>query len=277
MTTIRTIICEGDNVENSDWLILLIQAYVKNYTQLNNTQTGWKDPLLAVADACDPGFMELKSQVGPAHLLPHDLLPDAKSVICYFLPFASTIGRSNKPSKPCSDQWAFAYLETNRLIKDLNTHIQEELIRKGYHAAVTPATHNFDEKTLLSNWSHRHIAVIAGLGTVGLNRMLITAQGCSGRLGSLVTDMPLTPTPRSDVSACLYTYNGSCLQCIKNCPQDALQENQFDRRKCYELLLQNAEIHADKGFADACGKCLSYVPCSFTNPVNKLLAKRSTH
>jgi len=57
--------------------------------------------------------------------------------------------------------------------------------------------------------------------------MLITDQGCSGRLGSLVTDMPLTPTPRSDVSACLYIYNESCLQCIKNCHQGALQEKQF--------------------------------------------------
>jgi hypothetical protein len=39
--------------------------------------------------------------------------------------------------------------------------------------------------------------------------------------------------------------------------------------------LQNAEIHADKGFADACGKCVSHVPCSFIDPVNKLLSKRS--
>ena len=262
-------------MKDSDWLKLLTQDYVKNYPSRNNTQSVWKDPLVAVADACDSGFMELKSQVGPTHLIPHDLLPDAKSVICYFLPFASTIGRSNKPSEPCSDQWAFAYLETNRLIKDLNTHIQKEILRKGYLTVVTPATRNFDEKTLLSNWSHRHVAVIAGLGTMGLNRMLITAQGCSGRLGSLVTDMPLTPTPRADVSTCLYTYNKSCRQCIKNCPQGALQEKQFDRHKCYELLLQNAEIHADKGFADACGKCVSYVPCSFTNPVNKLLAKKA--
>ena len=79
-------------MENSDWLILLIQDYVNNYTQLNNTQTVWKDPLFAFADAWDPGFIELKLQVGPAHLMPHDLLPGAKSVICYFLPFASTIG-----------------------------------------------------------------------------------------------------------------------------------------------------------------------------------------
>lgn len=262
-------------MKNNDWLALLTKDYVNNYPRRNNTQTVWKDPLVAIADACDPMFMELRTQVGPTHLLPQDLLPGAKSVICYFLPFANKIGHSNKRDEPCSDQWVYAYIETNQLIKDLNTHIQEELTRKGYLAAVTPATHNFDKNTLLSNWSHRHIAVIAGLGTLGLNRMLITDQGCCGRLGSLVTNMALSPTPRSAISSCLYLYNESCLQCIKSCPQSALQEKQFYRHKCYELLLQNAEIHKDKGAADACGKCLSYVPCSFTNPVTKLLAKNN--
>ncbi len=260
---------------NNDWLILQIKDYVKNYPLLNNTQTVWKEPLVAVADAGDPMFGELKTQVGPQHLLPQDLLPGAKSVICYFLPFANQIGRSNKSGELCSDLWAFAYLETNRLINDLNGHINREIEPKGYLAAVTPATHNFDENTLLSNWSHRHIAVIAGLGTIGLNRMLITDQGCSGRLGSLVTNMPLTSTPRSAISACLYLYNKSCVQCIKNCHQGVLQEKQFDRYKCYDYLRHNAEIHKDKGYADACGKCLSQVPCSFTNPVKKLMAKKS--
>lgn len=264
-------------MDKNDWLINIIKDYVNNYPQFNNTQTVWKTPLIAVAAANDPMLWELKTQVGPNHLLAQDLLPEAKSIICYFLPFASTVGRSNKPSEPCSDQWALAYLETNRLINDLNTHIQAELTGRGYLAAVTPATHNFDEKTLLSNWSHRHIAVIAGLGTMGLNRMLITDQGCCGRLGSLVTDMPFSPTPRSDVSACLYSYNDSCRQCVKNCPQEALRENQFDRHKCYELLLQNAELHKDKGFADACGKCVSHIPCSFINPVKKLLARQSSN
>lgn len=262
-------------MENNNLLETIIKDYPKIYQQLHHVKTEWKEPLVAVAAACDPMFMGLKTQVGPDHLLPQDLLARATSVICYFLPFANTIGRSNKPGEPCSDQWAFAYLETNHLINDLNAHIAAELARQGFRAAVTPATHNFDEKTLLSNWSHRHIAVIAGLGTIGLNRMLITDQGCCGRLGSLVTDMPLTPTPRADVNACLYAYNESCLQCVNNCPHGALQEKHFDRHKCYELLLHNAEIHEDKGFADACGKCVSNIPCSFTNPVKKLLNKKA--
>lgn len=232
---------------------------------------------MAVAAADDPRFMDLTKQVGPGHLLPQDLLPGARSVICYFLPFAENISRSNKSGERCSDEWAYAYVETNRLINDLNAYIQQELSYEGYRAAVTPPTHNFDEKTLLSDWSHRHIAVIAGLGTMGLNQMLITDQGCCGRLGSLATDMELAPSPPPAYSGCLYFYNESCLLCIRNCTQGALQIDGFDRHKCYGLLLQNADIHKEKGFADACGKCLSNVPCSFSNPVKNLLTRKVTN
>lgn len=262
-------------MENNQWLEALIKDYVNDYPQLHEVQTIWKEPLMAVAAADDPMFLDLKLQVGPDHLLPSDILSEARSVICYFMPFAANIGSSNRPGEPCSDQWAWAYLETNCLINNLNAHIQAELAREGYLSAITPATHNFDETTLKSDWSHRHIAVIAGLGTLGLNRMLITDQGCCGRLGSLVTDFPLAPTPRPEVSACLYLYNESCVQCIKNCPQGALHDNDFDRYRCYDLLLQNAELHMEKGVADACGKCVTHIPCSFINPVKKLLARQS--
>lgn len=265
---------EGDHMHDYNWLTSLIREYTDDYPKRYNTRTVWGQAQVAVADADDPRFLDLKIQVGPGHLLPQDLLPGARSIICYFLPFARSIGRSNKPGDPCSDEWAYAYLETNRLINHLNAVIQEELARQGYRAAVTPATHNFDEKTLLSDWSHRHIAVIAGLGTLGLNRMLITDQGCCGRVGSLATDMEIDPASPEAYSGCLYFYNESCRQCITNCTQGALQIDGFDRHKCYGLLLKNAGIHQEKGFADACGKCLSNVPCSFVNPVKKLLTRK---
>ncbi|PKM77908.1 MAG: (Fe-S)-binding protein [Firmicutes bacterium HGW-Firmicutes-15] len=260
-------------MNNNDWLIHLIREYVENYPQLKKTHTCWKDPLVGVVNANDPRFAELKEQVGPFHLIPQDLLPAAKTVICYFLPFISVISRSNKAGNHCSDEWAYAYLETNQLIEDLNCYVQEQMNQRGHVAVVTPATHNFDQKTLLSNWSHRHIAVIAGLGTIGLNNMLITDYGCSGRLGSFVSDMELTATPSCDMNACLYYFNKSCLQCIKNCPAGALLESAFDRHKCYELLLQNSEFHRNKGYVDACGKCVSHIPCAFTNPVKRVLLR----
>ena len=56
----------------------------------------------------------------------------------------------------------------------------------------------------------------------------------------------------------------------------ALTEDVYDRQKCYELLLENADIYEEEGLADVCGKCTSVVPCSFMNPVAKVASKKLT-
>ncbi|MGC9347755.1 MAG: hypothetical protein ACP5JG_06425 [Anaerolineae bacterium] len=118
----------------------------------------------------------------------------------------------------------------------------------------------------MSDWSHRHVAYIAGLGTFGRHHMLITEDGCCGRLNSLVTDAVVAPTPRPKTEACLYKAGGSCRACATRCPVEVLGETSFDRRACYSVCLENAARHADLGLADVCGKCACAVPCSFTNP-----------
>lgn len=251
----------------------LIQDYTESYPAANDSRTLWEKPLVAFADVYDSRFMDLKRLVSPSHLAPLDLLPTARSVICYFLPFHRDIARSNDEGKFCSDPWAFAYLETNQLIQDLNDHLKNQLSLMGHETAVTPATHNFNPQTLLSNWSHRHVAIIAGLGTLGLNRMLVTEKGCCGRLGSLVTSLALAPSQSSGDIACLYYYNGTCKKCLQNCPGQAFDEESFDRFRCYDHLLKNARFHQEKGWVDACGKCLIGLPCSFANPAEKARQK----
>ena len=237
--------------------------------------TAWKDPLVAYADARDPLFVRLKEVVTPTHAMPQDLLADAQTVIVYFLPFDESVGRSNKADGPASLEWSRAYIETNQLIRAVNQRLAEVLGQKGYASAVTPPTHNFDPKVLVSDWSHKHIGYIAGLGKFGLHRMLITEKGCSGRLGSLVTSASIPATPRGDTEACLYHHDKSCVACVKRCPVGALTETEYDRHACYALCLQNAETYKAEGLADVCGKCASVVPCSFQDPVAKVLKAKS--
>jgi len=136
--------------------------------------------------------------------------------------------------------------------------------------AVTPATHHFDPVKLISDWSHRHIAYIAGLGRFGVNHMLITASGCCGRFGSFVTSLELELDPRPGKEACLYYHDGSCLECVGRCPRDALAADVFDRHACYGQCLENAARFKAMGTADVCGKCLAGVPCSIMDPVISL-------
>jgi len=243
----------------------IIEEFTASYE--HSSDIGWEKPPVAYASADDPLFARLKEVASPTHVLPQDFLPEARTVIAYFLPFQNEVVESNKKGRSSSRTWALAYIETNKLIGALNRHLQDELIKKGYKAVFVPATHNFNERTLLSDWSHRSAAYIAGLGTFGLNHMLITENGCCGRIGSLVTDLELPPTPRYSRELCLYRANGSCGRCVKKCVNDALKENGLDKQKCYEMCLENADRLSDlESIADVCGKCLAGVPCSTAIP-----------
>ena len=227
----------------------------------------WKSPLIGYASAADPLFEHLKQTAHQGHLLPTDLLEGARTVIAYFLPFAESIVTSNASGEFPSTQWAYAYGQTNELITLINKGLESLLHIKGYRACTIAATHNFDPISLMSAWSHRHVAYIAGLGTFGLNRMLITDKGCAGRFGSIVTELELAPDERIRGEHCLYLHNGPCSACLDKCPCSALQKDNFNRQQCYGRLLENeARLHLE-GHADVCGKCCCGLPCSVKNPV----------
>lgn len=73
----------------------LITEYVKNYKKLKHTETDWRRPVIGFADARDILFPKLKEIIGPNHALPSDIVPNAKSVIVFFLPFSKEIVKSN--------------------------------------------------------------------------------------------------------------------------------------------------------------------------------------
>ncbi|MBN2421769.1 epoxyqueuosine reductase [Candidatus Woesearchaeota archaeon] len=243
-----------------------IESYVLDYNNFKKTKTSWKKPLVAFADANDPLFKELKKIISPSHCLPTELLSDAKSVIAYFIPFVESIPKSNIHGRNCSIEWSYAYIETNQLIIDLNKSLEKFFTEKGFSCKVTPPTHNFDEEKLISDWSHKHIAFIAGLGKFGVHHLLITKKGCCGRLGSIVTNAKLVPTKRPEKEFCLYKSKGICLECVKKCVNQSLKEQTYNRHKCYEMCLENDSLYSELGTTDICGKCSTIVPCSFNNP-----------
>ena len=113
-----------------------IKEYLQEYLASEKPQTSWTEPLTAFADARDPFFLHLKTAVSPTHALPSDLLPGAGSVVVYFLPFARDIAISNRAGRLASRQWARAYIETNRLIIELNKHLALLLKQEGVKTAT---------------------------------------------------------------------------------------------------------------------------------------------
>lgn len=250
-------------------LIENINKFVENYPAKQETETNWGKPLIGFADADDPLFYNLNQVASPTHAVPKYFLAEAKTVIAFFLPFKKDMTRTNIKGKNSSRGWGVGYIETNEMIKQLSLYLKASLEDMGHRSVVIPATHNWDEKKLISDWSHRHVAYIAGLGRFGHNNMLITDHGCCGRFGSFITSTNIAADPRPQEESCLYKYDGSCLKCVKRCVNDALHEESFNRFICYDMLLENVEKLKGIGYADVCGKCLVGVPCSHINPVAK--------
>lgn len=245
----------------------LVIDFIENYKKTFNCRTDWDEPIIGFANASDPLFLDLKRIVNENHKLPNEILNQAKTIISYFIPFNHEVVLSNTKGKEASLEWAHAYIETNKLITELNDFLAKELKKNNFDSVKIPPTHNTDKNLLVSYWSHKHIAYIAGLGNFGLHKMLITEKGCCGRLGSIITSAKIKATKRKETEYCLYYYNKSCKKCVDNCFYHILTLDSFDRHKCYDVCMENSRIYSQLGLTDVCGKCACGVPCSFKNPV----------
>lgn len=270
------------NKEKSDALkekiILEINGFVKRYSDEISISTKWDTPLVGFADASHPYILSLKEMISPLHSFPTDVLDDAETIIAYYVPFTSDLAKTNlRAERLASPEWALAYEQTNRMFGSLNTYLIEYLENMGYKAAVSKEATTFHKENLISNWSQRHFAYAAGLGTFGLNNMLITKRGCCGRYSTVVTNLDVeSDTPLAE-ELCLFKRNGSCGICAENCPMSAFSVTGYERQKCYSLLRENAKIYtkfgssyveetgknANSNGSEVCGKCVTASPCAF--------------
>lgn len=161
--------------------------------------------------------------------------------------------------------------------ENLASYVSSLLEIMGYNAVAPCWSRFFETKEMpggwrAANWSERHIAYACGLGTFGLNGLIITPRGCAVYLGSMVCDIALTPTPilyTSHVANCLFYQNRSCRRCMERCLTGAISEEGRSNIKCRENLVkeQPAKLKSlglDKaliGLAPACGLCSTKVPC----------------
>lgn len=227
----------------------------------------WDRPLVGFSDARDPYFSKLRELIRPDHHLPQDFLPEARTVMSWFLPFLPEIEKSNRGGDLPSREWAEGYIVTNAMAARVNEKLCAWIREIPEQDAAVPFDAGMLGKEIpWSLWSQRHIARLAGLGTFGLNNMLITEKGCVGRCFSIVTTLSVEPGVPVEEERCLYKRDGSCGVCIRNCPVQALTESGFDRYRCMERLNQNEAKHSP---ASVCGKCLVGLPCSHKNPIRK--------
>ena len=220
-------------------------------------------PFVAAAAADDALFEQLKDPavVGPRHMSPGEWMSQVKTVITYFLPYSADVRRANRMPGLPAQEWLYARIEGEELNNALRRHLVGFFMEAGYRAIAPVLDDRFSVAGLVSNWSERHVAFIAGLGTFSLNASLITKAGAAGRLGSIIVNTRLEPTPRP------YTrrdeYCSGCGACITRCPAGAVNRNGKEHPPCAEFLEgTGARFHPRYG----CGKCQTAVPCEAKIP-----------
>ena len=237
-----------------------IQNNSQNFVRELDQMQIYNTPLIAVADASDPLWQQLKKPaiVGPDHLMPSEWLSDAKSVISYFLPFTESVRVSNREKGTPSAQWLYGRYEGELFNNTLRSFIIDEVENFGGKAIAPALDERYTIKNRVSNWSERHAAFIAGLGTFSWSHALITPLGTAGRVGSVISDLELEPTVRPYEK--IDEYCNKCGDCIKRCPAQAITENHMDKERCSNFLDKILKRNHPRY---GCGKCQTHVSCEY--------------
>ncbi len=223
--------------------------------------------LVGVASVEDSLWLKLKS-AHPWHAHPRELLPTARSVIVIALPLSREAVLSNRHGVKPSRQWLYEYVIANKVLSKLAKALCEYLAKQGFDCVDIKPTHEFSQTYLHARWSHRHAGYIAGLGTFGINNMLITKAGCAVRLASVVTSCKVEITPRPEIEYCLEKRGILCSTCVKACPVEAFRDWRYGKYLCYTWLLRidytYRNLYGDP--VDACGKCIANALCALSIP-----------
>ncbi len=144
------------------------------------------------------------------------------------------------------------YRTVNVFLDQLALGVCNWIQAKGYLAIPIPASQILDWQNQKAHLSHKKLGVLAGLGWIGRNNLLVNKElGSQFRLGSILTDMPL----KADKP--LKQDCGDCRICIALCPCAAIKDSyaDFDHVKCFEKLKEFQKQRLVDQYV--CGVCVS--------------------
>lgn len=241
-------------------------------------------PLVGFASGTDPLFLEFRNHIGSFSLTPLDVftgtLPGSTArqeelaVICWIIPATDRTRKEQAAQeKYPSKRWARTRMLGEEFNNALRRHVVDELAGRGIEAVaplLSPLWSRSDRGPYApcSNWSERHAAYAAGLGTFGLCDGLITPAGKAVRVGSVVARLDIRPSrrPYDDHHAyCLHYSHDTCRECMKRCPVQAITEAGHDKRRCMQYTEKAMKRYIEEryGFTTyACGLCQAGVACT---------------
>ena len=277
-----------DPKEAAAWITGIVKQFAAeselNRLELPSGEAAWREPLVGFSRGDDPLYAWYKESIGDFYWTPEQVFnrvfPDQPaeaselSVISWILPQTDATRRENAGAKVFpSERWARARNQGEAFNQAMRGHVVRSLRSAGIPALAPFQTPGFkwliesERHTYTSNWSERHAAYAAGLGTFGLCDGLITPAGKAMRTGSAVARIEVEPSerPYTDHHAyCLFYTHGTCGKCIERCPVSALSEAGHNKKKCYRHVEEACPEYTEKNYGfkiSACGLCQVGVPC----------------
>jgi len=245
-------------------------------------QEYFSDPLFGYADLNDPLFERLKQVVSPDHLSPRDVLgcrykqpAQQGTVVVWILPIVrETILANRKEQLYPSRAWARTRHYGEQVNQQLRHKAEAFFADAGEQSAAPLLLEKWqaDYERFTSNWSERHAAFVAGMGSFGLSDAFISDAGVSHRIGSVVTSARLPVTPRhtdDPYHRCLFKHDGSCGLCITRCPVQAISDQGHDKSACHDYSRNEINPRCNASFGvdiSGCGLCTTAVPCERKPP-----------
>jgi len=279
------------NLDPGKMLLELYEADERKWFDDRSLGPLFEPPVMVVASADDAWFARFKELIGDFYWTPQEALAlvapqaQARSVISWCLPKPEAARVTNRRETQFpSREWAYVRTFGEEFLNRLRRGLEERLRAMGFAALAPAIAPQYDVKVrpgvgLSSRWSERHTAFVAGLGTFGISGGLITRRGIAHRLGSVVTDAPIPPTPRpygDDAFAwCLKLSRGTCGKCIERCPAGSIGETiqardkEACRRHNFEVIGKSGEERFGWQGRYGCGLCQTGVPCESRNPTEK--------
>ncbi len=143
------------------------------------------------------------------------------------------------------------YRKANELLDTVAFRVANLIEQWGYRAMPIASSQIVDWRRQSSHVSHKKVAVLAGLGWLGRNNLLVSPRyGARIRLVTVLTDLPL------EVDEPLQEDCASCRDCLSVCPAGAIAESpqEFDHQACF-LQLQHFAKKENIGHY-ICGLCV---------------------
>ncbi|WP_303226114.1 hypothetical protein [uncultured Acidaminococcus sp.] len=176
-----------------------------------------------------------------------------------------------------------AYLSYNRQLDRIVRVGESYLHKNGFAALANTTTAVHTDKNYCTPLPHKTVAVLAGLGWIGKNCLLVTPGfGSAVRISSLLTNAPFHCGEPILESQC-----GTCSICVQACPgkalKDALWKEGVERKdildivRCIKTCEKSVREHIEPYQAvhdRICGKC--FAVCAVTQRYLLNLKRRDT-